>query len=226
MEIILMEPENSGNVGAVARVMKNFGLESLTLISPKCNHLDLEALSRAKHAKDVLKKAKTKTTAYLKKHDLLIATTAQLGNDYNLPRSYLSPKILATKLPKKGKIALLFGREGIGLKNEEIQLADITVHIPSSKKYPTLNLSQAVAILCYELTQEQNTETHTLATNLEKKIINQKFSKLLNTLSFATPDKKQTQKIVWKRILGKALLTKRESFAILGLLKKLLKLKR
>tara|TARA_B100000315_G_C14573603_1_gene586874 strand:- start:1263 stop:1946 length:684 start_codon:yes stop_codon:yes gene_type:complete len=223
IEIILMEPETSGNVGAIARVLKNFGFTNLTLINPKCKYLDLDALSRAKHAKDILKKAKIKPHSYLKNLPYLAATTAMLGNDYNLARSPVTPKELISSLKnKKGKLAILFGREGNGLTNEEINQADTIIHIPTSLKYQTLNVSQAVSILCYELSTSKPSEPFfPLATKKDKEIIEKSLFSILDSLEFATKEKKQTQKTVWKRIFGKALLTRREAFAVLGLLKKL-----
>ena len=225
-EIILMQPSTPGNIGAVARVMKNFNLKNLTLIDPKTNHLSLEALSRAKHAKDILKKAKIKPSSYLKSRPTLIATTSQLGSDYNLKRTPLTPKQILTKISKKQKVSILFGSEGNGLTNDELSLADIVLHIPSSPNYPTLNLSHSVTIICYELFQQSEDKTATQftpASKIELNIINKNFTKILNQLTFTTKEKKDTQKTVWKHIFGRALLTKRESFAVIGFLKKLIK---
>ena len=69
--IILMEPEKSGNVGAVARAMTNFGFEKLVIINPKCKPLDDEAMRRAKHAQQILKKAKIAKKDILKKFDVV-----------------------------------------------------------------------------------------------------------------------------------------------------------
>tara|TARA_Y100000310_G_scaffold255269_1_gene262612 strand:+ start:52 stop:741 length:690 start_codon:yes stop_codon:yes gene_type:complete len=226
-KVILMEPSRPGNIGAIARAMKNFAFEELILINPQCDHLSLEAQNRAKHAKDILKKAKIKSPTYLKRLPLLIATTAQLGSDYNLPRSHLTPRQLSDKITKKHDYALLFGREGDGLTNEEIQSADIICHIPASPKYQTLNLSQAATILFYELHQQSSNESSidniTPASKQDLQLIQKHFTKVLNTLDFTTKEKKATQKTAWKRIFAKALLTRREAFAIHGFLKKLIK---
>ena len=85
ISIILIEPEISENIGFVARVMKNFDFKDLILINPKCD-LD-KANKTAKHAKDILKKAKIKKISFLKKFDFLIGTTAILGTDYNISRT-------------------------------------------------------------------------------------------------------------------------------------------
>ena len=75
----------------------------------------------------------------------LVATTAKIGTDYNIPRSPITPAQLSSIY--KGSVGLIFGRESIGLTNEEIQQADFVVTIPASKKYPVMNLSHSVSII-------------------------------------------------------------------------------
>lgn len=224
--VILVECETEGNIGAVARVMKNFDFKELVLINPKADHLGREALDRATHAKDILKKAKVKDFSYLKRFDCLVATTSMIGSDYNIPRSPLTPEQMAEKISKvKGKIGLVIGREGTGLSNEEIRKCDFVVAIPSSKKYPTMNVSHAVSIILYELFDKVSKEKVSghinFATKKDKEIILMHVDKALDRMEFSTKEKKETQRIVWKRIVGKALLTKREAFALIGFLKKL-----
>lgn len=230
ISVILIEPETPGNIGAIARVMKNFEFNDLVLINPKCKHLSKEALDRSTHAKSILKKAKVKKINYLKTFDYLIATTAKLGTDYNIPRSPVTPDQLADKLSSislKLKIGLLIGREGTGLNNNEISKCDFIVTIPSSKKYPTLNVSHATSIILYEIFKKQDknkSNSHIIpATKKEKEVMMGYFNKVLNTIKFTTKEKKQTQKTVWKRLFGKAFLTKREAFAVIGFLRKLKK---
>ncbi len=224
--VILVEPETEGNIGAVARVMKNFDFKELVLINPKADHLGRESLDRATHARDILKKAKVKDFSYLKRFDCLVGTTAMIGSDYNIPRSPLTPKQLAEKINNvKGKIGILVGRESIGLSNEEIRKCDFVVAIPSSKKYPTMNVSHAVSIILYELFDRMDKEKvggHiNFATKKDKEIVLMHVDNALDRMEFSTKEKKETQRIVWKRIVGKAMLTKREAFALIGFLKKL-----
>ncbi|MBI2208251.1 hypothetical protein HYU50_02045 [Candidatus Woesearchaeota archaeon] len=251
IEIILMEPRKQENVGAVARAMKNFDFEYLVLIAPKCK-IGKKARKVAKHANDILDKAKIKKFDYLKNYDYLIGTTAILGTDYNIPRNTISIEQLSNKLSaiigkkktdnkknfnkKKGynnkntpsnnlKIGILIGRETIGLKNEEINLCDILVTIPTSKKYPTLNISHSAAIMLYELFKRINDEksnSHiSFATKKDKEIIMKYINHVLNKMEFPTKEKKETQRKVWKRVIGKAMLTKREAFSVMGFLRKL-----
>jgi tRNA/rRNA methyltransferase len=228
ISIVLVGIETAGNVGSIARVMKNFGLSELVLVDPKCKHDSKEAWDRASHARDVLKKAVVADFSYLKRYDYLIGTTAKLGTDYNIPRIPMTPAELALKLgevDKKAKIAILFGRESFGLLNEELQKCDFTVTIPTSKIYPTMNVSHAVAVVLYELFKgelEANVkERYTPISGKEKEVALQKVDNILNKMHFATPEKRETQKRLWKRMIGKAMLTKREAFALLGFLRKL-----
>jgi len=226
ISIVLAEPETEGNIGAVARVMKNFDFKEMILINPKADHLGREALDRATHAKDILKKAKVKDFSYLKKFDYLIGTTAMLGSDYNIPRSPLTPEQLAEKVSNvNGNIGILIGREGAGLSNEEIKKCDFIVAIPTSGKYPTMNVSHAVSIILYELFKrfgKEKINAHiNFATKRDKEIILRYAYKVLGKMEFSTKEKKETQRIVWKRVVGKAFLTKREAFALIGFLRKL-----
>ena len=113
------------------------------------------------------------------------------------------------------------------MKNEEINLCDILVTIPASKKYPTLNISHSVSIILYELfknsVNEKSNSHINFADKNEKDIILKYFNKVLDEMEFSTKEKKETQRIVWRRIVGKAMLTKREAFAVMGFLRKLVK---
>jgi len=227
MKIILVKPQKSGNVGAVARVMANFGFKDLILVNPKCKKTSIEAKKRAKHAQDILKKARV--VKNIPKLHTLIATTSQLGTDYNIPRSPVSPEQLREKLSKINhksfsKIGLVFGPEGEGLSNGEINKCDFVLAIPANKQYPVLNLSHSTAIILYELSKfmlSKKVSGHfVLASEADKKQLLKLVKKRLNKLSFATPQKKQTQLVVWKKLISKSFLTKREAFALMGFFRK------
>jgi len=226
ISIILIEPEHSGNVGYVARVMHNFNFTDLVLISPKCSHLDLDGRTFATHGKGILQKAKVKDMAYLRKFDHLIATTAKIGTDYNIRRSPITPEEIAEKISpwSSQKIGILFGRESSGLTNKEIALADVTVTIPASKKYPTLSIAHAAAIVMYCLNNRlAAVKQHShipLATRKEKEIIFDILEGIISGLDLKTPSKEETQRRVWQRVIGKSFLTRREAFAVIGFLKK------
>ena len=230
IEIILVEPRKQENLGAIARAMKNFSFDRLVLINPKCK-IGVSARKVARHANDVLSKAKINDFNYLRKMDYLIGTTSRLGTDYNIPRNAVDVEKIAEKISsvdyKKLKIGLLIGREASGLTNEEVNLCDALATIPSSKEYPVLNISHAVSILLYEIFKKISVEKSNshinFATEKDKEVMMRYIYKILDKLEFSTPEKKDTQKKVWKRVFGKAMLTKREAFSVMGLLRKLVR---
>ncbi len=225
ISVILIEPENAGNTGAVARCMANFGIKSLVVINPKCDIMSKEALDRAVHAKGVLKRATIGDVDYLKKFDYLIATTAKLGTDYNIPRSPLNPKQLAEKLNEisGSKIGLVIGRESSGLTNDEIRMCDFVCTIPASLKYATMNISHALAVILYEISAAKGRigEHIIPAGKKEKDAFFKELFGLLDKMGFSTEEKRETQKIVWKKLIGKSFLTKRELFALFGFVRKI-----
>ncbi|MCF7861588.1 TrmJ/YjtD family RNA methyltransferase [Candidatus Woesearchaeota archaeon] len=233
---ILLEPEHPGNVGAVCRAMANFGFRDLVVINPLCDMNSEELICRAKHAKKVISRIKVRDRSFLTKLDLLIGTTSKLGTDYNIPRSPLLPEHISKKIVvSEGNIGLLFGREGIGLTNEEISLCDFVLSIATSKDYPALNLSHAVSIILYELSKsrelrdggsisgDQIHENIELSSRKYKDVLYDNICRTLDCIDFKTDDKHETQKTVWKRIIGKSFLTKREAFALIGYFKKIYK---
>ncbi len=227
LTVVLVGVEHPGNLGAVARAMKNFGVRELLLIDPRCNPSDEEAKNRAKWANDVLAAARTTTTLdVLEAYDLVVGTTAQLGDDFNIVRTPLTPAQLATELAgREGKVALLFGRESDGLRNEELRRCDLAVTIPTNPNYPTLNLSHAVAVILSTLTTEEHTSTlgerYPLVKAQTKERLLAAMDGLLDAMPFPTPEKRETQRRVWRRLLGNAFLTQREAMALLGLLKRM-----
>lgn len=232
LSVVLVEPETPGNIGSVARVMKNFGVKQLLLVNPKCDYLDGEAYGRAMHARDILKKAIiVKGFSFLKRFDSVIGTTSALGSDYNVVRSPVSPVQLSLQLRGKvsrANIALVFGREATGLTTKEIAACDVLVAIPSSKKYPALNLSHAVAIILYELFQhspQAKVSSHiALASAAEKKLALSMVNKILAGMGFSLASKEKTRSMVWSRLVNKSFLTRREMYALLGFLGKTIKM--
>lgn len=154
VRIVLVEPAGPLNVGAIARVMKNMGLQKLMLVNPQCDPLSVEAQQMAVHAVDILEAAVQVATLpeALTGCTRAIATTARdrsSATQLEDPRTALP--WLVTE-PKKAT-ALIFGPEYRGLSNEELNYAQRFVRILSSPAYSSLNLAQAVAVCCYELFQ-------------------------------------------------------------------------
>ncbi|MBD2413756.1 RNA methyltransferase [Nostoc calcicola FACHB-389] len=164
LRIVLVEPAGPINVGAIARVMKNFGLHNLVLVNPQCDPLSPEALMMAVHAKEILESAVVVATLPEALHGCVraIATTGRVRSweiPLENPRTALPWLVEEPEKPA----ALIFGREDRGLSNEELNYAQRFVFIPTNQNYLSLNLATAVAICCYELSQStQQPETQTL----------------------------------------------------------------
>ena len=225
--IVLVEPEHPGNVGSIARAMANFGVKDLVLIHPKCR-IDQESRRLAKNANSILDNAKINGFSILGKFDYLIGTTSKLGTDYNIPRSPMTPSQLAGKLKgiKNKKIALILGRESEGLRNNQVKLCDFMVTIPTSKSYKALNVSHSLAVLLYEIYKEKNTKEmmapYTPISRKEKDQILKLLKAAMNNMGFEMERKKDTQIKVWKRMITKSFMTKREAYALMGFLKKVI----
>ncbi|MBT3323816.1 RNA methyltransferase [archaeon] len=220
MDIVAQEFKTPGNIGALARVMKNFGFKDLVLLNPKCNHLEDEAIHRSTNARDVLESAKVVDKL---NYDTIIGTSSIVGMTYSPRRCAISPEELS-KMDLKGKVALMIGREGDGMSNEDLEMCDIIVCIPSSKDYSALNVSHAAGIIMYELfkTSENRVGNDTSYASREEK---DSFMKLLdeklNEMDFIDEEKKNTQRTVWKKLIGKRNLTKREITILFGFMKKI-----
>jgi tRNA/rRNA methyltransferase len=153
VRIILVEPAGPLNVGSVARVMKNMGLQQLILVNPHCDPFAEEARRMAVHGVDILEQVQQvgSLPEALQGCQQAIATTARprtLLTPLETPRQAL-PWLLTPNLTN----ALIFGPEDRGLSNEELNYAQRFVCIEANPDYPSLNLAQAVAICAYELYQ-------------------------------------------------------------------------
>jgi len=153
--VVLVEPQNEGNVGAVARVMKNFGVEDLVLVKP-CP-LGPEARKRAMHGASILEKSTSVAdlNEAVQGVDLIVGTSGvETSSEKKFARIAISPTDLETRTAATGGlVALVFGREDFGLLAEDVERCDVLVTIPASAEYPILNISHAAAIVLYELSR-------------------------------------------------------------------------
>lgn len=153
LRIVLVEPREAGNVGAAARVMKNFGFDELWIVG---EHPELLPVSGwwASGADDLLAAARF-TPALLDAvadAHLTVATTSSRGR--TTPATF-TPRTLGERfasLADDQTLALVFGREDHGLTREELVLCHHTAVIPTNAAFPTMNLAQSICVFCYELT--------------------------------------------------------------------------
>jgi len=152
IRIVLVNPKVPGNIGWCARGMKNMGLSRLVLVNPVDYRFE-EVKPFAFGAEDVLKGASIvgSLREALQEAELAVGTTRRIGKKRR-PSYYLrdaAPRIVSAA--RNNTVAVVFGSEQSGLTNEELALCDTIVTIPEETDYPSLNLSHAVTIVCYEL---------------------------------------------------------------------------
>lgn len=152
IRIVLVNTSHPGNIGGVARAMKNMGLARLYLVAPK-QYPDEQANWRAASADDLLENAIVTETLEEAIGDcqFVVGTSAR---ERRIPWPLLDPRRCAEQVgptSNSQQVAILFGREDRGLTNDELKLCNLHVNIPTSEAYSSLNLAMAVQIICYEL---------------------------------------------------------------------------
>lgn len=153
IKIVLVETSHTGNMGSAARAMKTMGLTNLCLVNPVIKP-DSQSISLAAGASDIIKQAQifSSLEAAVADCSLVIGTSAR-------PRSLqwpnLTPKECGDKIIaeacRHAQVALVFGRERVGLTNDELQKCHFHVSIPANPDYSSLNLAMSVQVLSYEI---------------------------------------------------------------------------
>jgi len=156
--VVLVRPHYAGNLGSVARVMRNFGLRDLVLVDPIASPQATEARMMAVRASDVLDASRTVKTFEEAVADcvFVVATSGETGGlarkGYWGPPEEKLPALLAAM--DQGPVALVFGPEPSGLMVDEIAACHGMIYIPADEGYPSLNLAQAAAVCLYELRKQ------------------------------------------------------------------------
>jgi TrmH family RNA methyltransferase len=153
IRFVLVEPRYGGNVGATARVLKNFGFATLELVDPREGADHEEAVRMAVDAADVLAASRTHATLdeALSGAATVVGTSRRMGK-HRQPHhrlDALAPAIAGLAL--RGEVALLFGREDHGLSDLDLDRCTHLVYVPTAEAYPALNVAQTVALVAYEL---------------------------------------------------------------------------
>jgi tRNA/rRNA methyltransferase len=227
VRIVLVEPAGELNIGSVARIMKNMGLQHLVLVNPQCDPLSDAARQMAVHAGEILEAAQRveNLAAALVGCQRAIATTGLDHTTLNLPLEPPRPT-LAWLLETAAPTALIFGREDRGLTRSELNYAQRLVRIPTTADYLSLNLAQAVAICCYELsmaapanlvTPAQPTSTPAPLETLE--LYYQQLETFLLKIGYLLPHTASSRMEKFRHLFGRTHLTEPEVAMLRGLLR-------
>lgn len=240
--VILVQPETTANIGSIARLMENFNFTKLVIFNP------IESIEKilsyntqgfAMHGKKILMNAEiieinnqsnylTGFQNLIQNYDFVIATTAKGKSYSNIRRLSIYPDDFTFPVSINPlKIAILFGKESRGLTNEEISRADILIRIPSSDKYPVLNLSHACGIMLYEMFKKLNIinigrgkNPVLIADKEDRLILFDIIKSIINRLKIASY-KKDNLYFAFRNIFGRKFMSKKELSLVLGLFSKI-----
>ena len=224
--VAVVDAQTSGNVGTIARAMKNFGFSDLKLVDPPDVGPESEAWGFAGQAReDVLPNAEEVSFDYLAENYHTVALTATTNEDSrkHVRFPFKTPAELAEDLETvEAPTCLVFGREDVGLTNDELERLDEICAIPASAEYPSLNLGQAATITLYELqdlaveeTQLPDVETERAAEAQIERLHDQ-FGEFLGAVGHPEEKRAKTRRL-FRRLLGRAHPTEREAKTLLGI---------
>lgn len=229
IKIVLVETSHPGNIGAVARAMKNMSMTNLCLVTPKI-FPSAEATSRASGADDLLARAQIYGCLQdaVADCELVIGASAR-SRTISWPE--ISPREcadLAVTKKSNPKIAIIFGRENSGLKNHELDLCHFLLRIPCNTEYSSLNIAAAVQVVCYELFVASHTQIPVTigdsdknfkATAEQMESFYTHLSEALADIGFMHPDKSNSIMRRLRRIYNRTQLDTKELDILRGILR-------
>jgi tRNA/rRNA methyltransferase len=229
--IILVEPSLAVNVGAVARAMKNMGFSRLRLVYPDDTgeHLSEPARRMSAGSEEILEQAGVFPSLGEALADMQVVAgcTARKGQGRN---PLLDPHGLRQHVARYGpetRFGVVFGREDRGLTNAELDLCHLVVTVPTAPEHPSLNVAQAVLLICYELSGRTGANTPdmpapgSLATSEELEGLYQHGREVLLRVGFLDPQNPDRILRVLRRILGRAGPDSREVAILRGILRQM-----
>jgi TrmH family RNA methyltransferase len=226
IRIVLVEPSHPGNIGAVARAMKNMALRELVLVRPKI-FPHAEATARASGADDVLARAQVVETLEQALEGCgFVAATTSRDRDQNF--RVLDVRDAAEQIVAHGRqspAAVLFGAERTGLTNEALETAHVLIRIPANSEYLSLNLAMAVQLVAYELFRASaqprvaDPRTAPLATPQEMERLYEHLAQVMDEVDFRDRTQSGTHLMGRiRRILQRAELDQNEANILRGFL--------
>ena len=224
VRVVVVGIEGEINLGFIARLVKNFEADDLYLVSPIAKITE-EARRFAAKGVDVLEKTVIVNTLKeaLKGIDLSACTSAKIGEEKDVLRHPITPWEFAELALKRNRIAVVFGRESVGLTREELSQCDLMVTIPGNPEYPVMNLSHAVAVILYELykvfSSHRGFKYEAPNRNILDKIM-EYFNNIVNEVEL---DERRKHKITtsFRRLIFKSNIDKAEAYNVLYIMRKI-----
>jgi tRNA/rRNA methyltransferase len=227
LTVILDRPKEDGNVGAVARVLRNFGGSQLVLVAPRAP-LGPEARRRAMGGLRLLKRARICPTLEeaLAGQDLVVGSTdLSTGRTRSYLRRSVTPAELGRLLSEvEGKVGLLLGPEDNGLARETLQRCDLVVTVPTERSFPSMNLSHAAAVLFYEIYHRRRPplppalrREPIVLNGREEELFFRTLARFLEEIRYPA-HKRPGMELLFRRVLGRSLPSEYEFSMLLGFL--------
>ena len=226
LRIVLVRPKGSGNIGSVARAMKNFGVRDLVIVGGGRTESFL-ARAMAAHARDVLKSARRFVTLREAVADcgLVVGTTCRGGlyREHSLRLREIAPAIAAAG--QKAKCALVFGPEDHGLSNDDLKQCQRLITIPTDPEYPSLNLAQAATVCLYEIfIASLETAAGEVIERAPAEDVERLFDKMKTSLleiGYLDPQNPEHILFAFRRIFGRGGLEEKDVRILIGLFRQI-----
>ena len=227
IDIVMVGTTHAGNIGAAARAMHNMCISNLVLVNPQCPVGEI-AYARASGANVILDNRRNTESLQeaVQNCNLVIATSARVRS---LPWPELTPELMAGKISEmnsQSRAALVFGREHSGLTNEELQLCNYMVNIPTNPDFSSLNVASAIQVLCYEVfktvanqfSAEKIDNSESVATSQELEGYFEHLEQVMTTTQFLDADNPGLLMQKMRRLYHRAELSKTEVNILRGIL--------
>ncbi|MEE2695231.1 MAG: TrmH family RNA methyltransferase [Pseudomonadota bacterium] len=232
-EIVLVNTQLPENLGATARAMLNFKFNDLRMVSPNFDLSNEKIIPVSAGAVKVIRNIKLfrNFEDSIKDFNILVGTTNRIRA---IRKKQINFSMISDLLKTKNKIGIIFGPEKSGLDNNHISMCDYVLQINSNPKFSSLNISHAVAIVCYEIIKEVEKKSKTIDLGKKKNEIFAKKEELINFFSvlenlleetdfFLVKERKEITRQKIRNIFNKLDLTLKDLNTLLGVIKSLRK---
>ena len=226
LRVILVRPRGSGNIGSVARAMKNVGAGELAIVG-KARTRSFWARAMAVHGREILADAKSYETLReaIADSTLVVGTTCRAGlyRSHSQTPKEVAPTVVAAL--EKGKVALIFGPEDHGLSNKDLEHCQLLVTIPTHPDYPSLNVAQAAVICLYEFYVAALTPANdSMVKRADAEQVERLFDIMRNSLlkiGFLDSENPEHMLLAFRRIFGRAGLEEKDVRILTGMFRQI-----
>lgn len=214
--IILANPEESRNIGSACRAMANMGIKDLRIVGEKNSFNETQVNTLAVHAGNIWNTTKFYNSITEASKDCIIVAGTTRRRGKKRKEWLVTPEEFTKNVESisDGKVAIVFGNERTGLQDNELEECTIGICIPSSDEFPSLNLSHAVQIICYQLYRTIETPTKEGYTPINLDRLDKTVTTIINNLEkvgFFTLSGKPDMEHFWRNILSRAVLSESEA---------------